>query len=402
MARNGSGVYNLPAGQPVVTGTTISSTTFNTLTSDLATALTNSVAVNGESVITANIPMSSYKITGIGAATARTDAASLANAQDGTGVYVSTVGGTADVITLTPSPAITSYTAGQTFAFIASGTITTNVTVNVSGLGAKDLTRNGTTALVAGDIVSGSLVHIRYDGTRFQTVSAILPGNLPYLNSSNTWSDRQFISYALPQIVFIETDATDDNKRWDIRIDSETFELRAVNDANIDASDFLVATRTGITVDQVTIGGTTVSVSGTLSSTKAAASGFTRMTPNFCMRTDVISTTSLTRDAYASVSIPSGATALLIYVVADAKSNNAVASRYTVVQGQQQTGSLETSPGHSRVLAMAYEHVAVAAATTLTTVDGWIILQASTPYLIMYDDTGNQGTAGYQVRGYWD
>ena len=112
MARNGSGVYNLPAGQPVVTGTTISSTTFNTLTSDLATALTNSVAVNGESVITANIPMAGYKITGIGAAIARTDAASLANAQDGTGVYVSTVGGTADVITLTPSPAITSYTAG--------------------------------------------------------------------------------------------------------------------------------------------------------------------------------------------------------------------------------------------------------------------------------------------------
>lgn len=63
MARDGAGTYNLPAGQPVVTGTTISSSTHNTLASDLATALTNSIAKNGETTPTANLPMGGYGLT---------------------------------------------------------------------------------------------------------------------------------------------------------------------------------------------------------------------------------------------------------------------------------------------------------------------------------------------------
>jgi len=173
MPRNGSGVYSPPAANyPAVSGTTITAANRNGVDADIATALTNSLAVNGESVVTANIPMSGNKLTGLGAATARTDAASLANIQDGTGVYSGTVGGTADVITITPSPAITSYTGGQSFSFIASGANTTNVTINVNGLGAKAITKNGTTALAAGDIPSGFLVTVRYDGTRFQLVGA--------------------------------------------------------------------------------------------------------------------------------------------------------------------------------------------------------------------------------------
>lgn len=81
------------------------------------------------------------------------------------------VGGTADVITLTPTPAITAYADGQVFEFVATGTNTTNVTANVSGLGAKAVTKDGTTALVAGDIVNGQAVRLRYDGTRLQLTS---------------------------------------------------------------------------------------------------------------------------------------------------------------------------------------------------------------------------------------
>ena len=44
MSRNSSGTYSLTAGQPVVTGTTISSSTFNTLASDLATEMTDSLS----------------------------------------------------------------------------------------------------------------------------------------------------------------------------------------------------------------------------------------------------------------------------------------------------------------------------------------------------------------------
>lgn len=168
MSFNGSGVFQInSSGQPVSAGTSISAATHNALTADLATGLSTCITKDGQTTVTANIPMATYKITGLGAGTARTDAASLATIQDGTGVYVGTVGGTADVITLTPSPAITAYAAGQTFRFIASGANTTNVTVNVSALGAKAITKNGTTALVAGDIPASAMVEITYDGTEF-------------------------------------------------------------------------------------------------------------------------------------------------------------------------------------------------------------------------------------------
>lgn len=171
MARNGSGTYSLPSGNPVTTGTTISSTVQNNTMSDIATALTQSLAKDGQTTPTANLPMGGYKHTGAAAGSARTDYATISNLQDGTGIYVSTVGGTSDVITLTPSPAITSYTAGQFFSFLSSGANTTNVTVNVSGLGAKAITKNGSTALVSGDIPSGALISIIYDGTQFQLVA---------------------------------------------------------------------------------------------------------------------------------------------------------------------------------------------------------------------------------------
>lgn len=54
MPRNGSGTYALPAGQPVVTGTVISSSVFNTLTADLATEMTNSTDKDGQTVVTAD------------------------------------------------------------------------------------------------------------------------------------------------------------------------------------------------------------------------------------------------------------------------------------------------------------------------------------------------------------
>lgn len=78
-----------------------------------------------------------------------------------------TVTGT-DNILGTPSTQITGYAAQQTFYFIAAGTNTTAVTINISGLGTKDITKDGSTALQAGDIVSGSIIQIVYDGTRFQ------------------------------------------------------------------------------------------------------------------------------------------------------------------------------------------------------------------------------------------
>jgi hypothetical protein len=74
MSRNGAGTYTLPAGNPVVTGTTISSTWANNSLSDIATALTQSLAKDGQTTPTANIPLGGFKLTGLGAPTTAGDA----------------------------------------------------------------------------------------------------------------------------------------------------------------------------------------------------------------------------------------------------------------------------------------------------------------------------------------
>jgi hypothetical protein len=72
MSRNGSGTYNLPAGNPVVTGTTISSTWANTTLNDIANALTGSVAADGQTAMTGNLQMSTNNIANAGTITGTT------------------------------------------------------------------------------------------------------------------------------------------------------------------------------------------------------------------------------------------------------------------------------------------------------------------------------------------
>lgn len=72
MSRNGSGVYSLPAGNPVITGTTISSTWANNTLTDIATALTNSIAADGQTPVTGAIQMGGNDIQNAGTITAVT------------------------------------------------------------------------------------------------------------------------------------------------------------------------------------------------------------------------------------------------------------------------------------------------------------------------------------------
>jgi hypothetical protein len=168
MSYNGSGTFNInSAGQPVVSGTVISSTAFNALTADLGTGLTTALTKDGQTTPTANIPMGTYKITGLGAGTAATDAVRLGQLQNFSTSTLITVAGT-DTITGTVSPSLTAYTAGQIFSFVVGTTNTGAVTLNIDGLGAKAVTRTGAIALVAGGMVTGQVALVEYDGTRFQ------------------------------------------------------------------------------------------------------------------------------------------------------------------------------------------------------------------------------------------
>lgn len=207
MPFNGGGNYSPPgASFPAVANTLIEASKYNAVVNDQSTALSTCITKDGQTTPTANIPLGGFKLTNVGLGTASTDAATLANLQAGTGTYVATVGGTADAITLTPSPAIAAYAAGQQFSFIASGANTGAVTVDVSGLGAKAVTKFGTTALVAGDIPAGVVVDVEYDGTQFQLMGVKAPSNLT-MNTARILGRTTAGTGAVEELTFSEAGA---------------------------------------------------------------------------------------------------------------------------------------------------------------------------------------------------
>ena len=72
MSRNGSGVYNLPVGNPVVTGTTITSSWANTTMQNIADGLTQSVAADGQTPMSGALNMATNDINNVGTLTALT------------------------------------------------------------------------------------------------------------------------------------------------------------------------------------------------------------------------------------------------------------------------------------------------------------------------------------------
>ena len=62
-------------------------------------------------------------------------------------------------------------TAGTTISFKAANTNTGASTLNVNSLGAKAIKKNGTEALVAGDVQAGQIISVGYDGTNMQLLS---------------------------------------------------------------------------------------------------------------------------------------------------------------------------------------------------------------------------------------
>jgi hypothetical protein len=94
MSRNGNGTYNLPAGNPVSSGSVITSTWANTTLSDIATALTGSIASDGQTPVTGNLNMAGNKVSNLGAGTLATDAANLTQVTSAVAITGGNINGT--------------------------------------------------------------------------------------------------------------------------------------------------------------------------------------------------------------------------------------------------------------------------------------------------------------------
>jgi hypothetical protein len=79
-------------------------------------------------------------------------------------------------ITASATPALTAYATGAIYSFIAANTNSGAATLSIDGLTATSITKNGSVALSAGDIQSGKMMLVEYDGTTFQLVNNIVYG----------------------------------------------------------------------------------------------------------------------------------------------------------------------------------------------------------------------------------
>jgi len=94
----------------------------------------------------------------------------IQNLEKGKTWYAEATGSTNSFeVTLDPAPS--AYAAGMMVNFKANESVTGSTTLNVNGLGAKSLLKEGTNQLIGGDITSGQMVSVLYDGTQFQMLS---------------------------------------------------------------------------------------------------------------------------------------------------------------------------------------------------------------------------------------
>ena len=129
MSYNGSGTFAInTAGQPVITGTVISSTAFNALTADLATGLSTAITKDGQTATTARIPFAAGISSTLVTDSSSTGTGSIITA-GGVGVakalYVGTTANIAGVLSTTSPNITTSITTPSTSFDLINATATT-------------------------------------------------------------------------------------------------------------------------------------------------------------------------------------------------------------------------------------------------------------------------------------
>lgn len=174
MAWNGSGTYSRIHDWTVdeAAGENIEADRMDAEDDSIAAGINACLAKNGENSATADLPMGTNKHTGVGDGSARTHYPSIGQLQDGAEVYAESSG--TDTMVLTLSPAVAAYAEGQKFVIKAGGANTGATTLNVNGVGAKNVYVGGS-ALVGGEIQSGEIYVVVYDGTQFQLITQTFP-----------------------------------------------------------------------------------------------------------------------------------------------------------------------------------------------------------------------------------
>ena len=138
---------------------------------DIADGLTNCVTRDGQSPPTANLPMGGYILTGLGLGTGRATSIRLDQVQDGAVTWLGTVGGTANALTGSLSPAIAAYATGMRVAGVIATTNTGASTLALNGISSPPAIRKklagGLFPLTGGEQPAATVQSWTYNGTYF-------------------------------------------------------------------------------------------------------------------------------------------------------------------------------------------------------------------------------------------
>jgi hypothetical protein len=177
MSYNGSGTFQInTSGQPVVTGTVISSSAFNALTADLATGLSTAITKDGQTATTVRIPFAQGINSSLATDTTSGSTGSIYTA-GGVGITKSLfVGGTA---TFSATPIFSALTASSAVATNASKAL---VSVTNTGTGNNVLSASPT---LTGTIAGASL-----------SLSSLTSGRVPYATTAGLLTDSANLLYS--------------------------------------------------------------------------------------------------------------------------------------------------------------------------------------------------------------
>lgn len=298
MPRNSSGTYSLPAGNPVVTATVISSTWANTTLDDIRTAMTDSLDRNGRGGMLASLALFVGTIGSPGLTWTAEPTSGLYRAGAGDFRYsiaavdyfgITTAGANSTGLSLSSTnPLIrqieTDAAVNNKVWYInvdvermlfqvvndaqnsASSWMIVDRTLNVVdsiALTSTALTWNGTaistltlanpSGLIGMAAVNGvATTALRSDG-RHAIDPAIAPTwtGVHTFTSSGSANAAIFMSSNTPTFCMNETDGAANNRRWDIQANAEQLVFYASNDAISVSTAWLTVDRTGTTIDTV-------------------------------------------------------------------------------------------------------------------------------------------------------
>jgi hypothetical protein len=220
MSRNGSGTYSLPAGNPVVSGTTVTTTWANTTLNDIASSLTGSVAADGQTPMTGALNMANNKITAVTDPTSAQDAATKAYVDanvPSTANFLTKTNNLSDVSNATTSR--TNLGLGTIATQAANAVAITGGAINGTTVGTTTPSTVKTTGLTVTGATSGTLdiAATAVAGTNTATFPAatgtvMVSGNMPAFSAYKSAS--QTLTHNTNTLVTFDTESYDTNNNF--------------------------------------------------------------------------------------------------------------------------------------------------------------------------------------------